>query len=728
MDLSTFLSLDFSLYFPTVGTFISTFKEPSSSHKEASLNAINAATKTEYSSSQKEAILSAINVEVPNSYTQQALSRATINTAKAKRVTKKYNHEFGDSASGNKKRRRGRLRKEIAGQAISIILVLGDNPRVRVDGKGEIMTSSLKTLFRRRCLISSRHSTIQPTRSYDIPTAILYINQQQKLKIKNKSNQKNRGNTEAREDKKLTQISPNLTMDRLLSQARSLRITTGGANPTLTPVPAGAGRGSFMLVGRMLTSRNISVSTMKGATRQPWTKAGEVDIRNEGDNIFVFTFAEERLRDIVWSKRPWVIANSFLNLKKWDGCGEPRNIPFHTAEMWIHVHSLPQIYKSLDNMKVIGNLYFRYIDCDKSGLEKGIWRRYIRMFAEVRIDEALQVFGELPTEQQEIIEFKYEKVTDYCLYCGIMGHSEGSCEAREEDMLIGRSGELTGCYEHSIRAGSAPRDIYGGLRIRNSPTPRSPIGDINDLETTETEGRGVSRGAVEPTRGLSASRASTEQGRRAETRSTNQYTEWSVDGIIAEIDKETRGEQALREGLMPRRIDLEEEIREEAADRPRRQEGVNPSNLVGQTLNCPPGFEAQILAAQTKLIRGKAILEQMETNSPNYGPYPSMVDQYDLQTAQQDHIYIPSPNEQQNAKKRKTGVLGRGLPTMEGGKFEMGGDKISSQKGTVGRKPGSRKGGKARGGHVGVEEPLEISREDGSCCGEVTTQRSPGEP
>ncbi|CAN0871903.1 hypothetical protein LINGRAHAP2_LOCUS9970 [Linum grandiflorum] len=105
---------------------------------------------------------------------------------------------------------------------------------------------------------------------------------------------------------------------------------------------------------------------MKGATRLPWLEAGEVEIRNEGENIFVFTFLRDNHRDLIWNKRPWTIAGSFLNLKQWDGNGEPRNLSFQEADMWIHVHNFPPLYKSIENMEVVGNLYFRYIKCDRS--------------------------------------------------------------------------------------------------------------------------------------------------------------------------------------------------------------------------------------------------------------------------------------------------------------------------------------------------------------------------
>ncbi|CAN0837334.1 hypothetical protein LINGRAHAP2_LOCUS1779 [Linum grandiflorum] len=216
-------------------------------------------------------------------------------------------------------------------------------------------------------------------------------------------------------------------------------------------------------------------------------EAGEIDIRSEGNNIFIFTFGQERQRELIWDKRPWVIANSFLNLKKWDGLGEPRNIPFHSADMWIRIHNLPPRFKSLENIRLIGDLFFRYLKCDREGLERGRWRRFIRFLAEVRIDEPLQSIGELPTEAKEIIEFKFEKVTDYCLFYGLMGHNDSRCDLREMEINQGGRGELPGIYEYTIRAGCLPRILPTNEGSRSSPgtTPESQSSDdsgFSDLQ------------------------------------------------------------------------------------------------------------------------------------------------------------------------------------------------------------------------------------------------------
>ncbi|CAN0847701.1 hypothetical protein LINGRAHAP2_LOCUS5118 [Linum grandiflorum] len=341
-------------------------------------------------------------------------------------------------------------------------------------------------------------------------------------------------------------------------------------------------------------------------------EAGEVDIRNEGGNIFVFTFSTEEQRNLVWKKIPWAIANSFLNLKKWDGIGDPRHIDFRSADMWIHIHRLPQMYKSVDNMKVLGGLYFRYINCDRAGLEQGGWRRYIRIFVEIRIDEPLQVLGELPTEKREVIEFKYEKILDYCLYCGMMGHTESKCEQREEEIMAGGAGDLPGLYEHSIRAASEPRSLPSDetymisleLSLRSNPSSEERERSLQQIHNSQ--GRNPTGPQDSTARNLSS-----QVSGDLENNNSNR-SGWITPPtafLFAGTNLDTRGYQAMRAGLIPRRIEGDLEEGDEG-------EGNNPNTAWAENTNLgllqvsplvPPGFEGTIRnqEAITGLRRGE---------------------------------------------------------------------------------------------------------------------------
>ncbi|CAN1313939.1 Putative ribonuclease H protein At1g65750 [Linum perenne] len=361
-------------------------------------------------------------------------------------------------------------------------------------------------------------------------------------------------------------------MELLLNHARRLSISNQKPNLNLIPRTQSANeRGSFMLVGKMITKRQISTSTMKGATRLPWGQEGEVDIRNEGDNIFVITFQTDHQREKVWKKRPWVIANTLLNLKRWDGDGDPKEVAFQTADLWIHIHNLPARYRSEENVKEISQYFVKFLECDRAGFEPGRWKRFIRLFAEVRIDDPLQITGELTSGGKDLVEFKYEKIQDYCLYCGRIGHSESSCDDREEDIRKGESGEIPGCFDFSIRAGTEPRKLNfaEGEDTQHRRLASSPSMGLGNTEEMITPERHVSRGNIgasnlNVTGGSGPNQISLVQAQGQEYTPT---TEDIFGGKELEGGEKSRAEKAVRRGFHPRKLgdEMEDEEEEEGA-------------------------------------------------------------------------------------------------------------------------------------------------------------------
>ncbi|CAN0914306.1 hypothetical protein LINGRAHAP2_LOCUS28481 [Linum grandiflorum] len=163
----------------------------------------------------------------------------------------------------------------------------------------------------------------------------------------------------------------------------------------------------------------------------------------------------------IWCKRPWTIADSLLILKRWDGRDSPERVTFSTADLWVHIHNIPMDYKTQENVKVIASsLFCTYITVEKKGVINGVWTPFVRVHAEIDISQPLLNMFALPIKgSTRLIELKYEKVPEYCTFCGRIGHELDECEIREQHIREGRSGSPSGFFSQSIKAGSQPRDL-----------------------------------------------------------------------------------------------------------------------------------------------------------------------------------------------------------------------------------------------------------------------------
>ncbi|CAN1185033.1 hypothetical protein LINPERHAP2_LOCUS37304 [Linum perenne] len=219
-------------------------------------------------------------------------------------------------------------------------------------------------------------------------------------------------------------------MESLLNQTTNLNLSRPERVLELSPIiPDNNQEGSFSLVGKMLTTKAITMGIIKGATRRPWSLAGSIDTKFLKDNTFIFTFSSEENREQIWAKRPWVIADHLLVLKKEDGYNNPDDVPFDFMELWVQLHNIPAKYKSLENIKTIANSYFKFLDVDTVGVQPGTWHRFVRVWAEVDLREPLPDYFIIPTRAaKERVDFVYEKATDLCKSCSRIGHTEYVCQ------------------------------------------------------------------------------------------------------------------------------------------------------------------------------------------------------------------------------------------------------------------------------------------------------------
>ncbi|CAL1403478.1 unnamed protein product [Linum trigynum] len=236
-----------------------------------------------------------------------------------------------------------------------------------------------------------------------------------------------------------------------LNQGSSSR----GGNPVLK-LAVNDDSGISMLVGKMMAEKSFNYATIKGAVDYSWSRFGEIDIRYLRENKFVFSFPSEAIRERVWMERPWILSNTLVALKKWDGGIKPEEVEVDSMAIWVQIHDLPQKFRSEENLKAVAGFFFGMHKYDKSGIEFNGWRRYVRFLVEVELNEPIPVGFDCPWGEKKVeVVFKYEKLGDLCYYCGRISHQMHSCRWRNTDMLRGGSGTPSGKYSADLKANRA---------------------------------------------------------------------------------------------------------------------------------------------------------------------------------------------------------------------------------------------------------------------------------
>ncbi|CAN1141406.1 hypothetical protein LINPERHAP2_LOCUS12479 [Linum perenne] len=371
-------------------------------------------------------------------------------------------------------------------------------------------------------------------------------------------------------------------MDSLLSQATNLSLAPSERILQLTPISPNSQERSYSLMGRMITSKQISMSTMKGASRRPWSKAGVIDYKSVGENTFVFTFSSEANREIVWEKRPWVIADHLLALKKVDELANPDNVSFDSIDLWVQMHNFPAKFKSLENVKMVANSYFKFLEVDRAGLQPGTWNRFIRVMVEVDIREPLPECFFIPSElSRDKVDFIYEKVNERCTACQRIGHTGFMCQEDPGSPFVTPDGYLRspgGTHLGKLRS-PVPARIQSTPHNEQSLSP-SNGNNCGSQDRVRTAGPSIPTASSRVQKGDEGSYQSAKEHNNCQTIGTNDLfpqgfeTPYNSKGVKKAV------------GFIAPRV-LERDMREEVEDR------VFLSPMATSGLPFPPGFGPQ---------------------------------------------------------------------------------------------------------------------------------------
>ncbi|CAN0875179.1 hypothetical protein LINGRAHAP2_LOCUS10687 [Linum grandiflorum] len=186
------------------------------------------------------------------------------------------------------------------------------------------------------------------------------------------------------------------------------------------------------------------------------------------DNKFLFISPSTGVMEEIWARRPWLISDTTMVLKRWDGRGQPEDVVIDKGDFWLRVYNLPPTHRNADNMKKIGELFPKIIETSDAGLEGEDWTRYQKIMVEVDLQAPIRSGCKMLLDGVvEQISLKLEKILDKCDYCKTLGHQFRGCQWKQEEEI--RRDELTRRKGKAIETEDVRRHQIG--EEADSPPP-----------------------------------------------------------------------------------------------------------------------------------------------------------------------------------------------------------------------------------------------------------------
>lgn len=187
--------------------------------------------------------------------------------------------------------------------------------------------------------------------------------------------------------------------------------------------------GGSILAALFLTPRIINMESMLRALKPLWRIGTSLKDRDMGQNRVMFIFRNEADAEWVLVNGPWSFDKHMIIISRIDD-----NIPFSKAcfdfmSFWVQIHDFPVKLMKKAVCEKIGRTLGTVEqgeDVDE-GRTKG---NFMRVRVNIDICQPLcrgRKIGVGGSEDQWI-SFKYERLTNFCYWCGLITQGEKDCE------------------------------------------------------------------------------------------------------------------------------------------------------------------------------------------------------------------------------------------------------------------------------------------------------------
>lgn len=246
----------------------------------------------------------------------------------------------------------------------------------------------------------------------------------------------------------------------------------------------------FVLVGRLATTKPVKFHFLRDTMASIWRPGRGVCISEIATNLYVFKFYHEVDVKRVLEDGPWSYENNMLILKLLGPSENPQEVALNMAEMWVQAHNLPSNYVTENVAAAIGSTLGIFIKAHKKNFE-GPWRSFMRIRVQLDITKPLRRRLKMKKAGGEPfwVDFKYERLANFCFLCGVIGHTEKFCHL----LFDGVDEETERPFGSWLRAsGRRPALNVGGQWL---------ITDVNQKERTKPDcpGEGERVGSVSST-------------------------------------------------------------------------------------------------------------------------------------------------------------------------------------------------------------------------------------
>ncbi|XP_050212901.1 uncharacterized protein LOC126664516 [Mercurialis annua] len=194
-------------------------------------------------------------------------------------------------------------------------------------------------------------------------------------------------------------------------------------------------KAELSLIGKLFTQKPYNLIHMKNALSSAWRLAEGFSIRHVGDDLFVCEFFSKLDKNRILREGPWNFDKQLILFEPMSGNMQPNNMILKHCLVWVRVYNLPMNCRGKVAVTKLGTKLGRVLEVDGGS---GDYNRYGR--ARVLLDVSKPIIRGTkvinPLGEQCWIPFKYERLQNFCYWCGMLDHLVADCEEKPEETEV----------------------------------------------------------------------------------------------------------------------------------------------------------------------------------------------------------------------------------------------------------------------------------------------------
>jgi hypothetical protein len=185
----------------------------------------------------------------------------------------------------------------------------------------------------------------------------------------------------------------------------------------------------FYLAARFMTSRVLNIESVVRTFKPLWRAAHGFTARDMGNNMLVFAFEDVSDLERVLQSEPWSYDKHLVSFQRVEADTSISEMDCQWVSFWVQIHNLPVRRMNHETASALGGtlgVVEKVVESEEERGREGCMR--VRVKVDISKPLCRGRKARLLAGKETWISFKYERLPNFCYWCGLLTHGDRDCE------------------------------------------------------------------------------------------------------------------------------------------------------------------------------------------------------------------------------------------------------------------------------------------------------------